>query len=315
MKTMIDKDTIDQARNADIIIFFGQHYRFTFTCRDGAYRCRQHPSLAVKNDRLSWFWHSRGLGGFGPLDYLIKAENMSFREAVKTVMGMSHTTVPTQVYEKVNKPKTLVLPEKAGVQLRLYDYLCNKRNISSNIVNSLILEKKLYEDKRGNVVFVGFDERDKPQFASLRSTHSDFRIDCSGSNKKYGFCIAYQPSELLYIFESAIDAMSLATIESINAGNTVAWKQRNYLSLSGTSDTAIPLFLNQHKTVKELVFCLDNDPTGREAATKMVHKYAQNGYRTQVKLPQHKDFNMDLQTFTKQLQTDNTRKLSNDISI
>ena len=69
---------------------------------------------------------------------------------------------------------------------------------------------------------------------------------------------------------------------------------------AGTTDTAISFFLNQHETVKELVFCLDNDAAGREAANNMVKKYAEKGYCekgycTHLEFSHGKDFNEDLQ--------------------
>jgi hypothetical protein len=84
---MIDKNTLEQARSTDLITFLERYAGLTFTQKGGAYRCSQHPSLAVKNDRLSFYWHSKGVGGHGALDYLTKAENMTFREAVETVTG------------------------------------------------------------------------------------------------------------------------------------------------------------------------------------------------------------------------------------
>ena len=203
---MIDNKTIEQARKTDIIAFFEKYSGFTFTHRSGTYRCRQHPSLAVDNNRLSWFWHSKGIGGYGVLDYLIKIENMPFRQAVEVVTGTAPTTALPQ--QGLVKSRPLVLPENAGIPLRLYDYLCCKRSIDNDIVSALIQEKKLYEDKRGNVVFVGFDEHGKARFASLRGTHGKFRMDCAGSDKRYGFNMACSSSERLYIFESALDAMS-----------------------------------------------------------------------------------------------------------
>ena len=158
----------------------------------------------------------------------------------------------------------------------------------------------LYEDRRGNVVFVGYDAHNKPRFACLRGTHGDctFRGDCSGSNKRYGFTMAaIVPSERLYIFESAIDAMSHASIENFYELDDDEWLYQHRLSLSGTTDTAIPFFLNQHDEVKELVFCLDNDPAGREAAVKMARKYADMGYVTRLELPHCKDYNEDLQGY------------------
>jgi len=60
---MIDKSTIEQARRTDLLQFLEKHNGFTFSEKGGIYRCRQHPSLAVKNDRLSFYWHSKGIGG------------------------------------------------------------------------------------------------------------------------------------------------------------------------------------------------------------------------------------------------------------
>ena len=300
---MIDEKILEQARNADIVAFLEKYHGFTFATMGGAYRCKQHPSLAVKDNRLSWYWHSKGIGGFGALDYLIKVENMLFRDALEAVAGIAPTPIRPRKPQQEEKPKTLILPDRntsdftgehgSPLQLynkkRLYDYLCNKRGIDSDIVNTLIKKNMLYEDKRGNVVFVGYDEQDKPRFASLRSTHGDFRGDCTGSDKRYGFNMAFSQSERLYIFESPIDAMSHASLEKST------WKQHNRLSLSGTSDSALPFFLNKHNYTKGLIFCLDNDTAGREAAVNMARKYAEK-YYTRLELPTGKDFNEDLVT-------------------
>jgi hypothetical protein len=153
----------------------------------------------------------------------------------------------------------------------------------------------IYEDRRGNVVFVGHDEHGKARFASLRGTHGDYRGDCSGSDKRYGFhTVAVTPTDQLYIFESPIDLMSHASLVNAFKGDTGAWERCHRLSLSGTTDTAIPFFLNQHKAVKELVFCLDNDTAGREAAIHLMRKYADKGYFARIEPPYGKDFNEDL---------------------
>ena len=294
---MIDNKTIEQARNTDIIAYFESRYGYTFAHRGGAYRCQQHPSLAVKDDRLSWYWHSRGLGGHGILDYLMKAENMPFCEAVEAATGATLTIAPRPRHETgQGQPKMLVLPEKTGIPLRLYDYLCKKRSIDSDIVHTLIQEEKLYEDRRGNVVFIGHDALGAARFASLRGTHSDFRGDCAGSDKRYGFnTVTNAPSESLYIFESPIDLLSHATLANMEYGDKTAWEYDRRLSLAGIGDTALPFFLNQHKAVKKLVFCLDNDAPGRGAAAIMAQKYADKGYTTRIQQPTNKDFNEDLQ--------------------
>jgi len=81
---LLDSKLVEQARNADMLDFLGKHCGFTFTTKCGSYRCKQHPSLAIKNDRHSFYWHSKAIGGYGAIDYLTKIEGMTFRQAVET---------------------------------------------------------------------------------------------------------------------------------------------------------------------------------------------------------------------------------------
>jgi hypothetical protein len=288
-----------------MIIFLGKHNGFSFVRRGDAYRCVQHPSLAVKGDRLSWYWHSRGIGGYGALDYLMKVEHMPFREAVAAVSGVRPAAMTAVSADRPEPARPLILPEKAVMPLRLYNYLCRRRGIDGGIVSELIQKGSLYEDRRGNVVFVGFDEHGRARFASLRGTYGDgqFRMDCAGSDKRYGFHMACPASERLYLFESPIDAMSHASLEIAATGDAGAWRRHSRLSLAGTSGVALPFFLNQHPAVNDLVLCLDNDPAGREASGVLAREYAEKGLQTRIELPQGKDINEDLTAFlTKQRQ-------------
>jgi DNA primase len=94
--------------------------------------------------------------------------------------------------------------------------------------------------------------------------------------------------------------MSHASLTNAATGDIGAWKSRNRLSLAGITDTAMPFFLNQHSEVRELVFCLDNDDPGREAAALMMKKYTDKGYSARIELPHRKDFNEDLQALRTQ---------------
>ena len=93
-------------------------------------------------------------------------------------------------------------------------------------------------------------------------------------------------------------------------GDKTAWEYDRRLSLAGTSDTAMPFFLNQHKTVKKIVFCLDNDSPGRVAANVMQRIYADKGYHTRVELPRGKDYNEDLQAVRAQIRAEKRIKPS-----
>ena len=51
-----------------------------------------------------------------------------------------------------------------------------------------------------------------------------FRMDCSGSDKRFSFHLKGSNTETLYIFESPIDALSYATLENIKQGCNSFWK-------------------------------------------------------------------------------------------
>lgn len=305
---MIHETRVKQARNSDMLLFFSQHNGFTFRKKGGEYRCVEHPSLAVKSDCLSWYWHSKGVGGYGTLDFLIKVEGYSFREAVEQFSD--NHAVLSEKPEPNDTTKTLILPEKAGrMYKRLYAYLCKTRGIDGEIISKLIQEKKIYEDKRGNVVFIGYDEKNIPKFACLRGTytHNQFRMDCAGSNKQYGFRMTYNETDKLYIFEAPIDAMSHATLTNLVTGNTNAWRNDNRLSLGGVTSLALDKYIELHHQTKELIFCLDNDTAGREAAVFMVRKYTDKGFCTRMELPESKDYNTDLLEYRNKQRTGGIR--------
>ena len=61
MMLILDSKLVQDARSADMLTFLEKRSGFTFAHRGSGYRCRQHPSLAVKDDRLSWYCHNRGI--------------------------------------------------------------------------------------------------------------------------------------------------------------------------------------------------------------------------------------------------------------
>ena len=299
---MIDDKIIEHARTLDVVDFFRTRYGLDFIKRGSSFRAKQHPSLAVKADRLSWYWHSKNVGGFGVLDCLIHLENMAFGEAVATVANIELPPVPIIQGMKEDVPPILKLPENAGVTHRLYDYLCVRRSIDAQIVNALVKDGTIYEDKRHNVVFIGRDEAGIARFACLRGIMQNvcFRSDVTGSNKRYGFRIDGKMPHLLYVFESAIDALSHATLTNIHRSNQNSWLHHTRLSLSGTSDVALNHYLHKNPNIKEIVLCLDNDEAGQNATHIIADKYTKKGYSIRKEIPENQDFNADLMALKQQ---------------
>lgn len=298
---MIDKTDIDKARNIDFITFLERYKGFHFRHLGGEYRCTEHTSLAVKSDRLSWYWHSKGIGGYGAIDFLMKIDGYDFKGALQ-LLADEPTAAPLQPLSPPTAAtqRDFILPEKAKSNRRAYAYLNVTRGIDSHIIKELFQKEYIYEDTKGNAVFVGYDEQDKPRYATLRGTYTDkpFRMDCVGSDKRYGFCMNGGSSRL-YVFESAIDSLSHATLENRIQGSTGAYRADSRLSLGGTSGLALVHYLQRYSHIKELVFCLDNDDTGRKRAIRLAREYADKGYYTRLELPALKDYNEVLLDYLK----------------
>ena len=162
-------------------------------------------------------------------------------------------------------------------------------------------KKFIYEDARGNCVFVGYNKTGLPAYAALRSTNTNhrFRRDAAGSDKANGFYLKGFNKQKLYVFESPIDLLSHATLKNLESGNSREWLDSTRLSLAGVSDNALKHFLNEYPEVEEICFCLDNDAAGIKATEKYMAKYADWGFKVSSEPPTHKDYNEDLQAAVK----------------
>ncbi len=171
MKTY-SPEQIDRANNADIIEYF----------KSRGYRCERHNDethirgfggLYVK-DSGEYYLFSRELGGKGLLNCLVTVMNMDFRTAIKEVLDGEDpkvTVKPTEEQIKTLDKKSFKLPNssfgerrdltefqlprKGKDNSRVFAYLC-KRGISKDVISKLMKCGKLYQDERGNAVFLHY---------------------------------------------------------------------------------------------------------------------------------------------------------------
>ena len=284
-----------KAKNTDMIAFLESYMGFEFKKVGKYYQCRQHDSLMIYPDRQGFSWNSRNISGSDAIDFLRNIEGKSFREAMEIILyGSFNAEIQPVIVKPPNSQ--IILPERAAQCNRLFDYLCKRRKISADVVNDFINEKMLYQDKKSNCVFVGFDENGTAKFASIRGTLPDrkYRADCKNSDKRYAFRQIGTDTTRIYIFEAPIDLMSHCTITDMIYGRGT-YKQQTRLSLCGIADTALKAFLEIHKEVKILNFRLDNDETGHETVDKYTEKYQKLGYEVHAVFSREKDINEDLQ--------------------
>ena len=291
----------DNAHSISTIDYLQRNYGLTFKQDGRGYRCREHNSLFVHADQKAWYWNSRGIGGGDVIEFVIKYENKSYADAlVQVINPMQEDTVSYIKAPERTEPqeRELLLPPKTQGQFkRVFAYLTKTRCIDSKIVDCLIHKKFIYEDARGNCVFVGYNKTGLPAYAALRSTNTNhrFRRDAVGSDKANGFYLKGFNKQKLYVFESPIDLLSHATLKNLESGNSREWLDSTRLSLAGVSDNALKHFLNEYPEVEEICFCLDNDAAGINATEKYMAKYADWGLKVSSEPPTLKDYNEDLQ--------------------
>lgn len=249
-------------------------------------------SLSIFANRKSWKRWSNGTHGGDAIEFLRVVYGMTYQQACQELGAVLPSSAPALV-----PVSALVLPPRTSEKFScLFAYLIKKRGISADIIKQLVTSDKIYQDVRGNVVFLGRDDVQNVRFASVRGTgDKPYKLDCSGSDKRFSFSLPGIDTNNLYIFESPIDALSAATLSNFISHDSDRWLLHSRLSLGGVSDVALQHYLSCHDTVKILHFWLDNDSVGRSSADFLCRKYAAQGYKCINHCPKRKDFNEDLQ--------------------
>ena len=194
-------------------------------------------------------------------------------ESIEILTGREFSYVPPPPAPKEEKEKVLLLPDRYHNNERVTKYLFG-RGIDLQIIKECINKGILFESagRYHNAVFVGKDEKGVPRYAAYRGLGGDFRLDASGSDKRYSFrLLADKPTDTVHLFEAAIDLLSYATYLKCEGKD---YKAENLLSLSGVyqpkkeiKDSTVPIalstFLKENPQIKTLFLHLDNDNTGR----------------------------------------------------
>ena len=260
------------------------------------YYLSEHDSLKVSNGKFHWF--SRGVGGYSALDFLIKVRGMGFVDAVQhlTGEGTAYKVVspPAQVEQAERKPFNL--PHANANNDRVYAYL-RGRGIDGDTIKRCFDIGTLYENNRGDCVFVGFDG-DRPRFACERGTADRHMKDVSGSNKEYSFVLPSKNpgSHNLACFESPIDVLSHAGIHKLDGDKWDGYR----LSLGGVGTIALTGFLKRNPQIENVRMCLDNDEVGKEATKRIVKELLNDKRFSHIRItvsppPVGKDYNDTLQ--------------------
>ena len=267
------------------------------------YTLKEMDSIRIYN-RSHWYrWSmagNKGHDGGSQIDFLKEFAGLDVKGAVFWLLDFagyrrddsSRSIIKHQVTERpVAARKEFILPEPNDDNNRVIAYLNKTRRISISTIEYFINHSLLYESREHhNIIFKGNDPEGNTRFASQRGTYDregekPFKCDVAGNDKNYGFNIMEPKSNMIFVFEGAIDLMSYADMYQKFDVNMIA--------LGMVSDAPLETFLKDHPDVKFIFFCLDNDEAGRKATESLMRKYYETGYEVRDIHPpeQYKDVN------------------------
>ncbi|MGV8147044.1 MAG: DUF3991 domain-containing protein [Alkaliphilus sp.] len=257
-----------------------------------SYKIPGYGGLYINADGHKWNCFSKGTGG-GAIQFVMEMEGKTWVESIKQLLGTNHEELPfiPPIPKELEIKGDLILPEKNDTYKHIFAYLIKTRKIDKDVVTQFVKDKKIYEDVNRNCVFVGYDDDNKPRYASVRGTNTNkrFRRDIENSDKGYPVCVNGKTDTLL-VFESAIDLMSYLTLLK-NYG--VEEFNHHMISMGGMSYLPIQNYLEKHAEISKMTLCLDSDEEGNMFSEKIIEKYVKD-YEIARHIPKGKDFNEEI---------------------
>jgi hypothetical protein len=242
------------------------------------YRVSGYGGLLI--DGNHWFWHSKNQGG-NSVDFCMQVMGVDFNTALQMCEGVEYAEVEAKARNEILKPE-IFLPVANTDNKRVYAYLTKTRAIPGEMVRGIFDSGLLYQDSRGNCVFVCMDKK----AAVLRGTLDkvQWRGMANGSDVSYPWVLPGR-SKNIVVCESPIDCLSFATLFPRSRSFTL-------VSINGLQKSAMERAVIELKP-KVIVLALDNDSPGTGMRMELVKKY-QECFKTGVRIPKLKDWNLDL---------------------
>lgn len=258
-------------KNVSAIEFLRAHTCHTFSQQGHNYfRCDQHNSFVIDMGKNLIYWNSIGVRGT-VLDYLQKVEGKDFKESIALMKDFLNE-LPLEKrelnLENYNKKVEFKLPEKAKNNRRAIAYLTKQRGLPYAILKPYFDSGLIYEDTRGNVVFVCKDYNGKPVSAFLRGTYGSYKGNVAGSYKEQGFYINCCPgASKLVVTEAFIDGFSYLA-DKMNKGEKIDFNIIACDSCTVAFETWRLNLLNREElrdNINKVYLALDNDKAGLKA--------------------------------------------------
>lgn len=320
---MNNRDICDVLRREINIVDYARHIGLTPietpSWRNATHRLKEHDSVRINADENTFYRFSNGVGG-GIIDFCMEfgdgrhsslTQSEAIRHLRKVLQGWTPEVrpmvAPMKRKEKVRDTEKFELPPRGKDNKRLFAYLVKTRCLDAELVGAAVKDKTLYQDDRGNVVFCGRDYDGVLKNGAKRTTNTEitYRGDVAGSNKEIGFSVGLvdgQTPRFLFVAESPIDALSLATL--VKRCEKPPLEECAFLSVNGISQQPLSYHLDRHPQIECVYLCHDNDERGNMARQSARLLLQDRGFKGKVidKPSKKKDFNEDLCAVTRMAQ-------------
>jgi Protein of unknown function (DUF3991)/Toprim-like len=251
---MVDKKIVAKARKASLVEFFNrQGYRMESvdSKRGTQYKIDSFGGLFVRDNMFYQF--STEISG-NSIECLMNILGYKFKDAVLELSKDDYVMEnPLCVYDE---PKALLMPERANNVRRIYSYLINTRGLDPSIVSLMIQHKLLYQDRKGNAIFVHKDNNGQPIGGEIQGTNTSVRFKgiVEGTNLS-AFEIEKGTPDKFFLFESVIDLLSYLQMNRYDENETNVL----YVSMAGLKKEIVHKYLARGlKGVSKV----DNDEAG-----------------------------------------------------
>ncbi|GHU55999.1 hypothetical protein FACS1894132_12910 [Clostridia bacterium] len=237
-----------------------------------------------------WNWFSSGVGGHDTISFVKNFENNTFVNAVKKICdeyGYMPSKSPTERQSSQQRtqpnftpkaPTVFEKPEQAVNQngnpdnRRVFAFMTQTRKIPQEIVAEFIKSGDLYQDKKGNAVFIHKDKNGVAVGAEIQGTATKDRngnaIDRFKGVAKGTHTTAYKlkltpTPKTFYVFESSIDLMSFyARVKYGKNPECFEKQQANLISMNGLKPNILEKYKEAYPNAR-FISCVDNDVAGK----------------------------------------------------
>ncbi len=256
-----NSELIQAARNADLANYFMTHgYEYKQEGKNEVH-IKNFGGLRVNTESNSWYQFSQSRGSKNPIDCLTNVMGMDFKTAVRELTGKDFIEARKgPISDKApTMPSEFKMPERDNNVKNLYAYFISARHIDKSVIGDMLKSGNLYQDKKGNAVFVRRDGAGNVVGAEVHgtNTYKKYKGIVGEGNNTFSYKIG-EPTKV-YVFESSIDLMSFKEI-----ANPEKIKNSLLVSMGGLKPEALETYKKQGL---EIYACVDNDLAGKKFIT------------------------------------------------